>query len=126
MPKIYNRGRYKMKKIISLFLAAVMIFSVSSVSFAAADECDCGVTPVVYVQGFGEALYENVDTEDEISAFPPETPAILKAIVPIALSNTKTYPDQAQALSEINLLRSSFVSVSIFSRYSGSLRNFTN
>ncbi len=80
MPKIYNRGRYKMKKIISLFLAAVMVFSVSSVSFAAADECDCGVTPVVYVQGFGEALYENVDTEDEISAFPPEAPAILKAI----------------------------------------------
>lgn len=69
-----------MKKIISLFLAAVMIFSVTSVSYASSDECDCGVTPVVYVQGFGEALYENVDTENEVSVFPPETSAILKAI----------------------------------------------
>ncbi len=69
-----------MKKIISLFLVAVMIFSVSSVSFAAADECECGVTPVVHVQGFGEALYLNVGTEEEVSVFPPDGNAIMKAI----------------------------------------------
>ena len=53
-------------------------------------------------------------------------PMILNAIAPIPFISTKPYPAHAQALAPMNLLRSSFISSSIFSRYSGLLRIFIN
>lgn len=70
-----------MKKITSLILALILVFSVTAPVFAASEKCDCGKTPVVYVQGFGEALLLNPESEDEAeSVFPPSGNAILKGI----------------------------------------------
>lgn len=70
-----------MKKIISIILSVVLIFSLSAPAFAADEKCNCGILPVVYVPGFGEAIYRNPGTEEEVSVFPPEEEAI-KAAVP--------------------------------------------
>lgn len=69
-----------MKKTVSLILVFVLIFSVSATTVAASEECNCGKTPVVYVQGFGEALFLNADSEDAVSVFPPSGNAIMKGI----------------------------------------------
>lgn len=69
-----------MKKVISILLAAVIVFSVCVPAFANDDKCDCGMTPVVYVIGFGDALYKNIDTGNRESLFPPETDVILKSV----------------------------------------------
>lgn len=69
-----------MKKIISFVLAIVIAFSLSVSVLAASDKCNCGILPVVYVPGFGEPIYRNPGTEEEVSVFPPETDAILKAV----------------------------------------------
>lgn len=69
-----------MKKIISIILAISIILSFSVSVLAASEKCNCGVLPVVYVPGFGEPIYRNPGTEEEVSVFPPETDAILKAV----------------------------------------------
>lgn len=69
-----------MKKIVSLILVFVLIFSVSATSIAASEECSCGKTPVVYVQGFGETLFLNADSDDAVSVFPPSGNTIMKGI----------------------------------------------
>lgn len=69
-----------MKKVISIILAAVLAFSVCIPAFAGDDGCDCGITPVVYVVGFGDALYKNTDTENRESIFPPEGGVIAKSV----------------------------------------------
>lgn len=68
-----------MKRITSIILALTIIFSLCVPVFAA-KECDCGILPVVYVPGFGEGIYLNPGTEDEISVFPPEQEAIDEAL----------------------------------------------
>lgn len=69
-----------MKKAISIILASVLVFSIPASSWAASEKCDCGKTPVVYVQGFGEALFLNADSENAVSVFPPAGSAIVKGI----------------------------------------------
>lgn len=69
-----------MKKAISIILAFILVFSLPASAFAAAEECSCGKTPVVYVQGFGEALLLNAGSEDAVSVFPPSGEAIMKGI----------------------------------------------
>lgn len=69
-----------MKKIISITLAFVLIFSLSASTLAAAENCNCGTLPVVYVPGFGETIYKYPGTEDEVSVFPPEEDAIKEAV----------------------------------------------
>lgn len=69
-----------MKKVISIILAAVLIFTVCVPAFANDDKCDCGITPVVYVVGFGDALYKDIDTDNPKSLFPPEGDVIAKAV----------------------------------------------
>lgn len=49
----------KMKKLLSAVLSLILVFSTCSVAFANTDECNCGRTPVIYVRGMGEPLYEN-------------------------------------------------------------------
>jgi len=69
-----------MKKVISILLTAVIVFSVCIPAFANDEKCDCDMTPVVYVVGFGDALYKDIDTGDLKSLFPPETDVILKSV----------------------------------------------
>lgn len=68
-----------MKKVISIILAFAVVLTVCIPAFAA-EECTCETLPVVYVPGFGDAIYINPDTEEEISVFPPEQEAINKAL----------------------------------------------
>lgn len=58
----------KVKKFTSLVLTLVLVFSACSVAFANTDECTCGRTPVIYVRGMGEPIYENPEDgcEEEI------------------------------------------------------------
>ena len=69
-----------MKKIISIILSFVIVFSLAAPTFASAEKCNCGILPVVYVPGFGEAIYKYPATENEYSVFPPEEDAIKSAI----------------------------------------------
>lgn len=68
-----------MKKFLSVVLAFVIVFSLCVPAFAA-EECNCDILPVVFVPGFGEGIYQNPGSEDEISVFPPEQEAIDEAL----------------------------------------------
>lgn len=68
-----------MKKLISIILAAGIIFSLCTPAFAA-KSCNCGHTPVVYIPGFGEPIYNGLDTEEPVSVFPPSGDAIAKSV----------------------------------------------
>lgn len=69
-----------MKKVLSLALAAILMFTLCVPAFAAGKKCRCGMTPVVYIVGFGDALYKDLDTDEPASLFPPEGDAITGAI----------------------------------------------
>lgn len=69
-----------MKRTVSIFLALVIVCFVPSAAFAASKKCDCGTAPVVFVPGFGEALYLNPESDSRVSAFPPEQDAIMSAV----------------------------------------------
>lgn len=68
-----------MKRIFSIILATVLIFSLCTPAFAA-KSCNCGYTPVVYIPGFGEPIYNNLDSEEPVSVFPPSGDAIAKSV----------------------------------------------
>ncbi len=77
-----------MKKAVSIFLVIVTVFSLSFSAVAASEKCNCGMTPVVYVVGFGDPIYENPETEEAVSLFPPSddaitasVPALVKAVI---------------------------------------------
>ncbi len=69
-----------MKKAVSIFLAITIIFSFSATAMADSKKCDCGLTPVVHVPGFGEPVYMDPGTEDNYTVFPPEGDAITNAV----------------------------------------------
>jgi len=69
-----------MKKFLSLVLAAVLIFTFCVPGFAAKKECSCNMTPVVYIVGFGDALFKDLDADEPSSIFPPDGKAIAKSI----------------------------------------------
>ena len=103
-----------MKKIISILLAAVMLFSMSSVAFAS-DKCDCGITPVIYVVGFGDPLYLNPESENPTAVFPPESdvivkslPSLLKAVSGAAVNDSEAFADNAMEALDIILGQMSF------------------
>lgn len=68
-----------MKRIISIILAAVLMFSFCSPAFAA-KKCNCGHTPVIYIPGFGAPIYNELDSEEPVSVFPPSGDAIAAAV----------------------------------------------
>ncbi|MBQ4572241.1 MAG: alpha/beta hydrolase [Clostridia bacterium] len=47
-----------MKKILSIVMSVILIFTVLVPAFAAEKKCDCGNAPVVQVRGIGETLYD--------------------------------------------------------------------
>ena len=91
-----------MKKVISIVLAIIIVFSLTAPTFASAEKCSCGVLPVVYVPGFGETIYKYPGTENEVSVFPPEEdaikdaiPDILKAVGALLISNYDKFGEYA-------------------------------
>lgn len=96
-----------MKRIISVMLTISILFS--CLVFATAEEpdnCNCGITPVIYVPGFGEEIYMNPESENRTSVFPPEgnkiikcIPQFLKAVV--ALFITHNYDNFGDAAIDI-------------------------
>lgn len=58
-----------MKKFVSILLALTFVFSACGTAFANADNCDCGNTPVIFVRGFGETIYENPESENRVDIF---------------------------------------------------------
>lgn len=71
-----------MKKLISVFLSLIMMFTLISPAFAAEEKCDCGFNPVIYVAALGSAtVYENPGTDAEKALFRPETmPLVTEAV----------------------------------------------
>ncbi len=69
-----------MKKIISTILIISFVFSLSVTGSAASKKCNCGLTPVIHVPGFGEPVYKDPGFEENYTVFPPEGDAIKKAV----------------------------------------------
>ncbi len=69
-----------MKKVLSIILAICLVFTFCAPAFAKSTKCNCGMTPVVYVPGFGEPIYKGLDTDEPTTLMPPSTPAILKSL----------------------------------------------
>lgn len=96
-----------MKKFLSIFLTVTIAFSISASALAASGKCSCGILPVVYVPGFGETIYKNPGTEEEVSVFPPEegaikeaVPDILKAVGAVLFGNYEGFGTHAIAAAD--------------------------
>lgn len=74
-----------MKKAISVILALVIAFSASLCVFAEGEKCDCDVTPVIYIGGFGCPIYSDPDGENEVRIFTPDTSLIVSSLPEIFL-----------------------------------------
>ena len=89
-----------MRKIVSLVLAVMMLVSAGVISVSAADECDCGNTPMVLVSGFGATtlIKVNDDGTEEV-AFPFDSDCITNAVTSnIGAFNTEAPLDFVKAL----------------------------
>ncbi len=69
----------KMKKFISIVLATVFMLGICTPAFAAKN-CKCGHTPVIYIPGFGAPIYNELDSDEPVSVFPPSGDAIAAAV----------------------------------------------
>lgn len=66
------------KAIIAVIMSLVLVFSITSSAFATETEgCDCGKTPVVFVEGIGTTLYIMEDGGERKTVFPMSTDVIL-------------------------------------------------
>ncbi len=98
-----------MKKIVSIFLAVILTFSVSAASFSsyATDKCGCSNTPIVYVTGFAMTdLVANPGTDEQHKVFVPESKTIISAVAKLVipavmLRITGDYESFARSLSAI-------------------------
>ena len=92
-----------MKKVLSILLALVMIFSLMQIAFAAEE-----VTPIVVVRGMGSEIYEG-EVSEENKVYPPSSGEIAKAVgefVP-ALTRavlTKDYSKLGNSVSSIKVM----------------------
>lgn len=69
-----------MKKVLSIFIVLSIIFTLGTTVYADSQKCNCNMTPVVYVPGFGEPIYKNPNSENKTSVFPPDENAIKEAV----------------------------------------------
>lgn len=76
-----------MKKVISLLLATILLFSCASTAFAA-NGCTCDVSPVIYIRGFGETLYLHPGAENEEEAMNLSTDAIVSCVPDLLIALT--------------------------------------
>ncbi len=73
-----------MKKILSLFLAIIIIGTGVLPCIAASEKCTCGEPPIIYVAALGSAgIYANKGTANEKKLFRPETDALLSDFAPL-------------------------------------------
>lgn len=87
-----------MKKFIAFIVTAAMLVSVCMPGISAAAEgCDCGELPTIYVSALGNSdIYANYGTEDEQLLFRPDTMTIIKLVAKLlpaigVLALTKNY-----------------------------------
>lgn len=72
------------KRIMSVILAAVMLFGCASAAFAVYG-CNCGTSPLIVVSGMAAwPLVQDKGTENEKQVFAPDTESILKLVGEIA------------------------------------------
>ncbi len=85
-----------MKKILSLFLAIIIISVGVIPCYAESTHCSCGEPPIIYVAALGSgAIYADKSTENEKKLFRPDTDAILSDFAPLvpAAAELITYGD---------------------------------
>ncbi len=78
------------KAAVSLVLAATLVIGCSSVGFAADESCDCGETPVIFVNGIGGTIFATDEAGNEQMIFPIENDTMVSVILtylPAALIN---------------------------------------
>lgn len=85
-----------MKRILSAVLAAVIMAISAIPTFAAGNNCGCGNDPIIFVCGFGSALYLNNDESECV--YPVQTkdvlrsaPDLLKGIGSLAVSDSEGF-----------------------------------
>lgn len=75
-----------MKKILSVILSLIMIFSLFVPALATEEKCDCGFNPVIYVAALGSStVYENYGTQEQRALFRPETAPLIEEAVSVIL-----------------------------------------
>ncbi len=83
-----------MKKVLSVFLAVVLVALAVVPSFASSDKCNCGDAPIIYVAALGSGtLTLDEGTEDERVLFRPEIADIIPEILPIVPAAVKLIVD---------------------------------
>lgn len=87
-----------MKRVLACVLCAVLLLTSVPVGAAADGGCDCGITPVVYVVGFGRELYSHPESAAPGAVFPPDSalvrkavPTLLKAVSAAALDDDDAF-----------------------------------
>ena len=75
-----------MKKILSVLLTMIMVFSLMAPVSAADEKCDCGFNPVIYVAALGSAtIYENYGTDQQRALFRPDAMPLVEEAVSMIL-----------------------------------------
>ncbi len=77
----------KMKRFVSIILTVVIMLGICTPAFAAKN-CKCGHTPVIYIPGFGEPIYNDLDKDEPVSVFPPAGNAIAAAVPDLLVAVT--------------------------------------
>ena len=78
-----NQGVIFLKKILSLFLSVILLFSLSVPVFSAS-VCNCQEPPIIYVAALGSAkIIKDAGTENERILFRPDTGDVIKRFSPV-------------------------------------------
>ena len=73
-----------MKKLLTVFLACVILCSSVLPCFAAEEKCTCGDTPIIYVAALGSGyVFLDAGTENEKQLFRPKTEELLEDFAPL-------------------------------------------
>lgn len=75
------------KSMVCVVVALALVFGCTSVAFADSS-CDCGKTPVVFVNGIGGMIYSTDENGEEFSIFPIENDTMTKELltfIPVAV-----------------------------------------